>query len=142
MLLKIKTFGFQINYSRYEKKIGDKIIHLKKIYKSTPDHFLIGHKVFFSIIKKIIKNKKFHFAPNRCGIRKNVGEQNSLLQKICKFALCYYSMWSISFLLFIKNAFIKIKNSIFPPKYTRYGKNVEKKFFILKISTALVLTTL
>ena len=30
------------------------------------------------------------------------------------------------FHLFIKNVFMEIKNSIFLPKYTKYGKNVKK----------------
>ena len=42
MLEKIKTFGFQEKYTRYEKNVGDKIVHLKKIYKLTLDHFFIG----------------------------------------------------------------------------------------------------
>ena len=32
--------------------------------------------------------------------------------------------------LSIKNVFLKIKNSIFSPKYTRYGKNVKKQIFL------------
>ena len=40
----------------------------------------------------------------------------------------YFFIGIISFYLFIENVFIKIKNSIFPPKYTRYGKNVRDKF--------------
>ena len=43
MLLKIKTFGFQQNYTRYEKNVVEKIVHLKKIFKFTADHFLIKH---------------------------------------------------------------------------------------------------
>ena len=64
MLLKIKTFGFQKYYTRYKKKVADKIVHLKIIYKYTPANFLIGHVSFVSIVKNVIKNEKFHFAPN------------------------------------------------------------------------------
>ena len=32
----------------------------------------------------------------------------------------------------MKNAFIKIKNSILPPKYTRYGKNVKKQNYLFQ----------
>ena len=38
----MKNFGFQKNYRRYEKNDGDKIVHLKKIYKFTLDNFFIG----------------------------------------------------------------------------------------------------
>ena len=48
-------------------------------------------------------------------------------KKIYKFALDYFFIGVISFLSFIKNVFIKIKNSIFPPKYTGHEKNVKKK---------------
>ena len=61
MLLKIKTFGFQKNCTRYVKNIGDKIVHLKKIYKLASDHFLIEHVVLFLIIKNVIKNYLFSF---------------------------------------------------------------------------------
>ena len=46
------------------------------------------------------------------------------LKKIYKLAPDYFFTSLIFFHLFIENVFIKIKNSIFPPKYTRYGKNV------------------
>ena len=47
-------------------------------------------------------------------------------KKIYKLALDYFLIRVISFYLFIKNVFMKIKNSIFPPKYTKYRKNVKK----------------
>ena len=74
MLLKIKTFEFQKNDVRYKKKISDEIVHFKKIYKVTSDYFLIRHVVYVLIVKDVIKNKKFHFAPNLCGIRKKSRE--------------------------------------------------------------------
>ena len=49
------------------------------------------------------------------------------LKKIYKFTVEDFFMGVLTFLLFIKNFFIKIKNSIFPPKYTRYEKNVMKQ---------------
>ena len=69
MLLKIKTFGFHKNYTRRERKFLDEIIHLKKIYKFTSEHFLFGHVLFVLIIKNFIKNEKFYFAPNLYLIR-------------------------------------------------------------------------
>ena len=43
-------------------------------------------------------------------------------KRIYEFFADYFFIGGISFLLFNKNVFTKIKNSIFPPKYTRYGK--------------------
>ena len=48
-------------------------------------------------------------------------------KNIYKFTIDYFLIIVIYFLLPIKNAFIKIKSTIFPPKYTRYGKNVKKQ---------------
>ena len=55
-----------------------------------------------------------------------------LRSKIRRFQKIYFAfdfsfIEAISFLLFIENVFIKIKNSIFPQMYTRYEKNVEKQ---------------
>ena len=44
--------------------------------------------------------------------------------EIYEFAFDYFFIGVISSLLFIKNVFIKINNTIFPLKYTRYEKNV------------------
>ena len=46
------------------------------------------------------------------------------LRKIYNFCLDCFSKEVLSFLQFIKNVLIEIKNSIIPPKYIRYGKNV------------------
>ena len=53
-------------------------------------------------------------------------------KKIVRFKKIYKSASSafirvIHFHLFIKNVFIRTKNSIFLSKYTRYGKNVKKQ---------------
>ena len=53
-------------------------------------------------------------------------------KKIYKFATDDFFIGVISSLLFIKNVFIKIKNSISPPKYTRHGKMSISKIFHLK----------
>ena len=44
MLLKIKNFVSKKVYE-IQKNFGDKIVHLKKMYKFSSDHFLIGHVV-------------------------------------------------------------------------------------------------
>ena len=64
MILKIKTFGFQNNCTRYEKNYADKIVYLKKIYKFTSEHFLIGHELSDLIVKNVIMNERFYFTLN------------------------------------------------------------------------------
>ena len=68
MPLRIKTFNLQKNYTRCEKNIENKIVHLKKTHKFTSNYFFIGHIVFVLIVKNIIKNEKLHFTPNLCRI--------------------------------------------------------------------------
>ena len=50
------------------------------------------------------------------------------LIKINEFASSYFFTGVIYFLSFMKNVLTKIKNLIFPIKYTRNGKNVEKQY--------------
>ena len=42
------------------------------------------------------------------------------LENISEFSSGYFFTGVISFLSFIKNVLIKVKNSNYPPKYTRY----------------------
>ena len=57
----------------------------------------------------------------------NVRKENHSFQKDIQIS------FEIFFHLFIKNVFMEIKNSICPPKYTIYGKNVEKNILFKKI---------
>ena len=70
--IKNKNFWFPKNYRRYEKNVGEEIVHLNKIYNYNFDYVLIGQAVFVLILKNLIKNEKLHFVPNLCEIRKNV----------------------------------------------------------------------
>ena len=47
---------FRPNYARYEKMLGNKVVHLKEIYKFEFDHFLIKSTFFVLIVKNTIKN--------------------------------------------------------------------------------------
>ena len=96
ILLKVKTFVFQKSYMRCKKNVGDKIVHLKIIYKFYFKQFLY-------------KTRSFRF------------------KTIYKFAFDCFFIGLITFLLFIRNLSIKMKNSICPPKYTRYRKNAKKQ---------------
>ena len=58
---------------------------------------------------------------------KILGKKSFRFNKIYKLACDYFSITVISFDLFIRNVFMIIKNPIFPPKYTRYGKNIVKQ---------------
>ena len=75
MLLKIKIFVFKNNYTRYDKNFEYKIVHLKKIYKFTWEHFSIGGVVYVWIVKNFFKNKKFYSEPNLFKIRKKYYER-------------------------------------------------------------------
>ena len=72
--------------------------------------------------------------------KKMIGKKIVRLKNIYKLACKYFFIRVIYFHLFIKNVFIRIKNLILPPKYTRYGKtiwkcmiNSEATFFFLII---------
>ena len=49
---------------------------------------------------------------------------------IYNFCGNYFLLEVISFILFIKNVFIKIKNPIFPPKNTRYTIDAKKQNYL------------
>ena len=87
MLLNIKTFSLQNNYTRYEKKYPHKIVHLEKIYTFTPQHLFI-------------RNIVFCFASNLCEIRKKMyGKKIIHFIKIYKLVSDYFSIRVIYFYL-------------------------------------------
>ena len=55
---------------------------------------------------------------------KSVKKKNCLFQSDLQIYCCFFT-GVISFHLFIKNVSIKIKNSIFSPKYTKHRKSVK-----------------
>ena len=61
---KIEKSIFRPNYSRYEKMLRSKIIHLKESYKFCFDHFLEKRMVFILIKKTSLKIKSCGFRPN------------------------------------------------------------------------------
>ena len=68
-VIKNENFSFAKKYTRYEKNIVDKIVHLKMIYKIYFRPFSDRTRSFrFNCKKNVIKNEKFHFAPNLCEI--------------------------------------------------------------------------
>ena len=71
--------------------------------------------------------KTFFFQKNYTRYEKNVKKQKCLFQEDLQISTEIFFTGVTFFLLFIKNASIKIKNSIFPSKYTRYGKNDRKQ---------------
>ena len=87
-------------------------------------------------MKNVIKNKNFWFQKKLYEVRKKFSRQNCSFQKDIQIYLLTYLIYShtnyffirvISFHLFIKNVLMKIKISIFSPKYTRCEKNVREK---------------
>ena len=129
----VENCQIKIDYSKKIYKIGlcrkksrDNFVHLKKIYKFTSDHFLIGDVVFVLIVKNALNNEEFHFVPNLSGIRNKI----VCFEEIYKFAHDNFSIDAIS-CFSMKNIFLKIKYSIFPPKYTRDGKTAKEQNFLL-----------
>ena len=59
--------------------------------------------------------------------KKMLGDKIVYFKKFHNFGTNHFFIEAISYLFFIKNVFIKIINSIFPPKYTGYGKNIKEQ---------------
>ena len=60
--------------------------------------------------------------------KKMLGKKMIHFKKIYKvYSSDYFFSRVIFFHSFIKNVFMKIKSSIFPPKFTRLKKNIEQK---------------
>ena len=78
--------------------------------------------------KNVIKNEKLSFAPKSMRDKKKMFVNKIVrLKNIYKLTIDYFFTGVKYFILFIQNNFIRNKNSIFPTKYTRYGKNVKKQ---------------
>ena len=56
-----------------------------------------------------------------------LGNKIFYLENIYKVASYNFFIGVMSIVLIIKQVSLKIKNSIFLPKYTRYGKHVQKR---------------
>ena len=72
----------------------------------------------------LLKMKMFGFQKNCTRCEKNVVNKIVHFKEIYKFSIDYSFVRVIYFLLFIKNVFIKIKNSIFPLKYNILYKDL------------------
>ena len=93
----------------------------------------------FSYKKHYQKWKILFSTKSMQGTKKMPWKKILRFKKIYKLTSDYFFIRFISFHLFIKNVFMKIKNSIFPPKYTRYEQKCYKtKLLIFKIFTTLV----
>ena len=58
---------YQLNYTRYEKKLSYKIVFYMKNYKFELQHFFKRCIFFFLIQKNNIENPKFNFFNNNIG---------------------------------------------------------------------------
>ena len=80
--------------------------------------------------KRFSENKKFKFPAKIYEKLKKCQESKLfILKRSTNLILTIFFIEIIFFPLFVKNDFMKIKNSIFPPNYMRYGKHVQKKKF-------------
>ena len=126
---KNQKLNFPAKIYEKEKKVMAQTCLFPKDLQIRPRQFFYRIYIFsFVYHKRYSKNQKFNF------FRQNIRETEKMLrnkivyfQKIYKFAFHNFSIEFISFHLFIKTVFQKIKNSIFPPKYTRNGKMLRDK---------------
>ena len=104
---KIKKSIIRPNYSRYEKMLSSKIVHLKKIYKLGFDHFLVKCTVLVLSIKNgFYKIKKSIIRPNYSRYEKMLKSKIVYFKKIYKFYFYHFFVKRLKILL-------KIKISIF-----------------------------
>ena len=97
-------------YTRYGKKFMQQNCLFQRDLQIWSEQFCHRSYISYFLIKMFLKLTTFRFQKN--------------------YWLFFIGV--IAFLLFIKNVFIQIKYSIFPPKYSRYRKNVEGQQFLLK----------
>ena len=79
-----------------------------------------------------MKFKDSFFPPKYTRYDQNFNKKIIYFKKIYKSATKIFFIRVIFFLSFIKNVLMKIKNSIFPPKYERYEKNVKTQNCLFK----------
>ena len=108
-LSKNKKFHFPAKIDEIQQTFYGTKFFISESYKLPGDYLFIGAIIFVYQWEMLLKMKTFGFQ-KRTTIQKNY----------------------ISFHLFIKNVFMKIKNLICPPKYTRYGANVRWQNFLIK----------
>ena len=81
------------------KILRKKVVYFKNIYNVGLNIFT--QELFFCLlIRNIIRNKKFYFAPNLCEIRKNVREENCLFEKYLQinFRIFFHESYIFSFI--------------------------------------------
>ena len=93
------------------------------------------HRFYLFIFKWKLFNPKWiiiFWIESMLDTKKFSGKKILRFKKIYKFATDYFFIRVMFFNLFIWNLFMKIRNSIPPPKYTRYRKNVMKKICLFQ----------
>ena len=124
---KIENSIFRPNYSRYEKMLTSKIVHLKETYKFCFNHFMIKRTVFVLSIKNgFYKIKKSLFRPNNARYKKMLRSKIVHLKKIYNFDFDHFLIKRTVFVLIVKNV---IKNQKFNFLAKLYGmwKNFKNK---------------
>ena len=122
-LYKIKKSIFRPNYSRYEKMLTSKIIHLQETYKFCFYHFLEKRTVFILIKKTLLKIKSCSFRPHNGRYEKMLKSKIVHLKKIYKFYFYHFLIKRTIFVLIVKNV-IKNQKFNFPAKQWKTRKNV------------------
>ena len=120
-------------YPGYKKNIDKKYCQFQKDLQTCCRLFFHRSYIIYFIYQECsYKNEKFNFPAKIYKIRKICWEKKwFILERFITLVLTIFCR-SYIFLLFIKNVFVKMKNWFFPPKYTRYGKNIRKKIVYFK----------
>ena len=130
---KNKKFNFSIKVYKMQKKCWRQNCWFQ-------DDIQIHFEPFFDLTRSFHFNRKKRYqkwkipfcTKSMWDTKKMIGNKIIRFRKIYKFSIDYFYIGVVYFLIFNKNFFIKIKNSIFPPKYTRYGKTVRKEICLFQ----------
>ena len=136
VFLEIKSSIFPPKYARYGQ-------NLKKQNCSSQEDIKFCSRLFFDRTRSFCIDRRESYLKWKIPFcTKSMRDMKKLLRnKILCFKNIYnyairlgYYFIGVVYIYFlsIKNVFLKIKKSIFPPKYTRYGKMLRNKLFYFK----------
>ena len=127
IFVKIKNFISPPKYTRYSKNVEIQNSLFERNLQIPWWPFLNRSYIFFLKRKCYQKWKILFFTQSMRDTKKISRSKIVRWKNIYRLVSDYFFIIVIYFYLFIKTFIMKIKNSIFPPKYTRYGKNVRKQ---------------
>ena len=123
-ILQNKKSIFRPKYSRYEKMLTSKIVHLKQTYKFYFNNFLEKCPVFILIKKTSLKIKSCGFRPNYARYKKILKNKIVYFKETYKFYFDHFLIKRTIFVLIVKNV-IKNQNFNFAAKKCKIQQNVK-----------------